>query len=570
MTALSLGGQVLAVRQFLDAILQLGKGSGASLWLWGLVLCGLTAATAILSTTQGFLQRLLGEQVARSMWGRVLDVATTVDLRHFESPQFFNALQRVQTSALTRPYQVTQGLLSMLGSTLASVGVGVALASINPLLLPLLILGGLPMLVTSRRESRLEFDFSVEQSDNQRLRSYLSTVQTGRVEAKEIRAFDLAGWLRSRFDSVYDNYLTALSRHLRRRTLWSALGSIGGSVMLVLTLVLLVRMIIAGRVSVAGAGAALVAIRMIFSQVQTLFSGVQRIFESGLFIDDLTQFLRLGGFQRADDRPPAPPAFDEITAENISYSYPGSEEMALQGVDLRVGAGEIVAVVGENGSGKTTLAKILAGLYDPDQGRVCWDGTDVRSWSARSVRARTAVIFQDFVRYALTAQDNIALGDVDPATGSGRVRAAAAATGIDGTLAALPHGYRTVLSRLFADGSDLSGGQWQRVAIARGYYRDAPLVVLDEPSASLDPRAEADLFASLRRTLAGRTAVFISHRFSTLRAADRIYVLHEGRVVEHGSHQELMLADGRYAELFRLQADAYLATQESYPAEPAR
>ena len=564
--ALALAGQVLAVQAVLAAVLDLEAGAEAStaLWLPVLLLAALTAATSIIGAVQGHMQRLLGERVARSMWDQVLEVSTGVGLASFESPDFFNRLERVQSNALSRPYQVTQGLISMGGALAAGIGVGAALVSISPLLLPLLIIGGLPVLLSSRRESRLEFEFAMAQTPVLRMRQYLTLVQTGRAEAKEVRAFGLAAWLHARFALVYDTYLGDLSRHLRRRAALSALGNLGSAVVLVLTLAALVWMILTGQVSVAGAGAAIVAIRMLATQIQALFAGVQRIFESGLFLEDLGTFLELAEPAREDVRGPQSPAgFTAMWADRVSFTYPGSEEPAVRDATVELRAGEVVAVVGENGSGKTTLAKMLAGLYEPSEGAIRWDGTDIRQWSLASVRAKIAVIFQDFVRYALSAEDNIATGDVSQPPTTDRVRRAAQAAGAAEAIESMPDGYATPLSRLFAGGRDLSGGQWQRVAIARGYFRNAQLVILDEPSAALDPRAEHELFASLRHTLEGRTAVFISHRFSTVRAADRIYVMDGGSVVEHGTHEELMAAEGQYADLFRVQAAAYLPPEQA-------
>ncbi|MCM3660789.1 ABC transporter ATP-binding protein/permease [Georgenia satyanarayanai] len=558
--ALVLAGQVLVVESFLSAVLELGPGGGVPSVLVAatLGLAGLMAAAALLDSVRGSMSRFLGESVARRTYQDVLDAATAVSLRHFESASFYDRLQRVEASATSRPFQVTQALLGIVGGLAATIGVGAVLAGIHPVLLPLLLLGGLPMILTNRRESRREFQFTVAQTPHQRQRYYLSYLLTTRDEAKEVRAFDLGGPFRERFDELYARYLADLARHLRRRLALSTAGNLGSAAVLTATLLVLVTLIGRGAVSVAQAGAAIVAIRMLQGQVQALLRGMQSIFEAGLFLSDVDQFMDLAATARDEEEgDPAPPAFGEITVEDVRFSYPGSATEALRGVDLRIRRGQVVALVGENGSGKTTLAKILAGLYDPSAGAVRWDGRDTRTYSRVSVRDRVAVIFQDFVRYAFTARENIAFGRAGKCEDA-RVAEAAGRAGAASFLEALPAGYETILSRMFKGGRDLSGGQWQRVAIARAFYRDAELMILDEPTAALDPRAESALYESLRAVLAGRTAVFISHRFSSVRAADVIYVLDQGRVVEAGSHEELMAREGMYAELFRLQAAAYL------------
>ncbi|TAM69487.1 MAG: ABC transporter ATP-binding protein [Microbacteriaceae bacterium] len=560
-SAAALAGQVLAVQLTLGAILHVaGSKAGLSPLLIPIgLLALLTAITAAVGSIQTSLSRYVGESVSQSMWQRVLDVSTSVGLRRFESSAFYDRLERVRTNALTRPFVVTNGVLAVIGSVAAGIGLSITIVTLNPLLLPLLLIGGIPMLFTSRRESRLEFRFNVDQTERIRLRTYLTILLTGRDEAKEIRAFGMQRHLRSRFNDLYRRYLHDLAAHVRRRSTLNILGNLGAALVLALTLLALMWLIASGQISVAAAGAALIAIRMLAGQVQTLAGGVQTIFESGLFIDDLEKFVALTPAPPIEGaRPPAPKQFETIELSDVSFTYPGRPERALDGVDVRIEAGEVIALVGENGSGKTTLAKIIANLYAPDSGTVTWDGVDVTRYDDAELRERSAVIFQDFVHFALSGIENIGLGRPDDPRDLEAIQSAAGETGADRFLSALPDGYDTPLSRLFTGGHELSGGQWQRVAIARAYYRQAPLVILDEPSASLDPRSEYELFSSLKDTLAGRTALFISHRFSTVRSASRIYVMGAGKVVEQGTHDELMANRGLYAELFQLQANAYL------------
>jgi len=560
-SAAALGLQVVAVQRLLSAVLAPGGAADPGATAGPvLVLAGLTALSAVTGAVQAQLQRVLGEMVVRTMWTRVLRVATGVDLRHFESPEFYDHLSRVQSNAVARPYQVTQGVLSAAGAAVSGLGLAVALASFSPALLALALLGGIPLLLTSRRESRLEFDFSVAQATAIRRRAYLVLLQTGRDEAKEVRAFGLGTWLCAEFEALYEHYLGDLRRHAVRRGLLSLVGQLGAAVVLGGTLLFLVWLISRGAIDVPDAGAAVLAIRMLATQVQSLLRSVQLIFESGLFLDDLDSFLELGtpALEQSYGSD-APASFDTIRVDDVHFSYPGATVEALRGVDLELRAGEIVALVGENGSGKSTLAKLLAGLYQPDGGRISWDDTDIARFRPASLREQVSVTFQDFVHYAFSGTDNIAVGRIDRPATPAQVRAAARATGAESVLDALPHGFDTLLSRLFVGGIDLSGGQWQRVALARTFFRDAPLVILDEPSASLDPRAEHALFATLRDVLAGRTALFISHRYATVRGADRIIVLDAGTVVEEGTHDELIEAGGQYADLYRLQSHTDIA-----------
>jgi ATP-binding cassette subfamily B protein len=560
LNAIALVLQIVAVELALTALLDISE-STADLWRLVqpvLLLAGLTAVTAVIASAQAGLGRYAGELVAAVMWKRVLRVATRVDLRKFESARFYDRLQRVQASALTRPYQITYGLVATMGAAAASVGLVVALALVHPTLLPLLLIGGVPLLLTSRRQSQLESDFLARQTQSMRLRNYLTWVQTGREEAKEVRSFGLGRNFGQRLNTLYADYLRDLAQHLWHRSRLGAAGSLGSAALLALTLLLLAWLISTSRLSVAEAGAALVAIRLLASQVHSGFAGVQAVFESGQFIDDLDGFITLAPAAEGGSREIAPPAdFQRVRADAVTFSYPGRNQLAVQAADIEINRGEVVALVGENGSGKTTLAKVIAGLYEPGSGAVRWDGIDVRTFRPDLFRERVAIIFQDFVKYALSAEENIAVARPDDDIDHAVVREAARLAGADSFLSALPDGYQTPLSRRFVGGHELSGGQWQKVAIARAFYRSAPLVIIDEPTAALDARAEYELFSSLHEVLRGCSALIISHRFSTVRTADRIYVLDHGRVVEQGTHDELVALGGQYAELFHLQASAY-------------
>jgi ATP-binding cassette subfamily B protein len=560
LNAIALVLQIVAVELALTALVDMSQSTGD---LWRLVqpvllLAGLTAVTAVIASAQAGLGRYAGELVAAVMWKRVLRVATRVDLRKFESARFYDRLHRVQANALTRPYQITYGLVATTGAAAASAGLVVAIALVHPTLLPLLLIGGVPLLLTSRRQSQLEFDFLARQTEPMRLRNYLTWVQTGRDEAKEMRAFGLARNFGKRFNTLYADYLRDLAQHLWQRSRLGAAGSLGSAALLALTLFMLAWLISTSRLSIAEAGAALVAIRLLASQVHSGFAGVQAVFESGQFIDDLDGFLTLAPAAEGGSREIAPPAdFHRVRADAVTFSYPGRSRLALQAANIEINRGEVVALVGENGSGKTTLAKVMAGLYEPGSGAVRWDGIDVRTFRPDLFRERVAIIFQDFVKYALSVEENIAVARPDDDIDHAAVREAARLADADSFLSALPAGYQTPLSRRFVGGHELSGGQWQKVAIARAFYRSAPLVIIDEPTAALDARAEYELFSSLHEILRGRSALIISHRFSTVRTADRIYVLDHGRVVEQGTHDELVALGGQYAELFHLQASAY-------------
>ena len=558
--------QVLVTKAVLDALLSAehvgGSVKGAVLPILILaVVSGFSSVSSAIVTQQS---RLLSELTTRAVWNRIIDVAGAVDLLAYEGSSFFDQMRRVQANAITRPYMLVQGVINLIGGITGVVGVAAALIAIQPILLPLLLVTGVPLWYAGRRASRMEFLFALSQSEPSRKRGYLSSVLTGRNEAKELRAFGLLRAMRERYDAEYDSYVRQLRSHLRRKTEVAVSGNLAAAVLLAGTLLLLVLLLARHDLGLAAAGAALVAIRMLASQISGLSGGLQQIFESRLFMDDLREFVNNWSSSRVvHGVVPAPRSFRSLQARDVSFSYPTGSTQAVRELSMQIDAGQVVAIVGENGSGKTTLAKLLAGLYEASAGSITRDDIDLREFEPASLRRTTAVIFQDFVRYQLSAADNIGAGQPEAMDERSGIAAAARHAGADEFLSRFPEGYDTVLSNAFKGGRDLSVGQWQRIALARAFYRDASFVILDEPTASLDPRAEAALFEKIRELLAGRTVLLISHRFSSVRYADMIYVMKEGEIVERGSHSELMARQGLYAELFTLQAAAYVDSPAS-------
>jgi ATP-binding cassette subfamily B protein len=562
LVAALLGVQVLMGKLALEAIFEAertdGSVSDALAPLIGLVAAG--AVGSFVGTFQTQAQRLLGQQVRRDSLDSTLAVTTAVDLETFESPEFFDDLQRVQTNALLQPLTLSQGLITTLGGFLGAAGLTVALFILEPLVVPLLFASALPLWLVARTTGKLEFNFNFDQTPGERLRFYLVATLIGREEAKELRAFGLGQILRRRWQDSYTDYLADLRVHVRRRLLLALGGTLATVVVTSAAFALLLSFVLSGRMGLADAGAAVLAIRLLGTRIEHIFKGVTALFESSLFLEDLHRFLDRAPATTTDT--PGEPAadvvpFEELIVDDVHFAYPNAEEEALRGVSLRIRAGEAVALVGENGSGKTTLAKLLGALFTPTGGRILWDGADVRDLDRRSLRRQIGVIFQDFVRYQLTARENIGFGRAEAVDDIEGIADAARQAGAHDYLESLPEGYETSLGKEFTGGYDLSLGQWQRIALARAFFRQAQLLVLDEPTASLDARAENELFEYVQALAQGRSVLLISHRFSTVKSADRIYVLHDGEIVEEGSHDELVAQSGRYAELFELQAAAY-------------
>lgn len=518
----------------------------------------LFALQSFVTASHSGVHRLLAERTIRYFFDRVLQVSGAVDLEAFEDPSFYDRLRRAQEHGSQTSLQVSLHLPILTGSLLISAGIGVALAAIQPLLLPLVLIGALPLWVATSKNTEEMYSFSFGHTPGDRVRQHLSGLLTLKEFAPEVRAFSISEFLRNRWNQMYEERLKDVAEMVWRFLRRSVVASLTSTAVIAISIAGLLYLLATGRMDDAGAVAALIAIQQLGSQLQNMARSAGMLYESALYLEDFLGFTRMTSALSKSPALEQVEPFQTLEVDRLSFAYPGTERCVLDEASLKIRSGEIVALVGENGSGKTTLAKLLCHLYRPASGRILWDGRDTSEIAAESLREHIAVIFQDFVRYRLTAADNVIIGDVGRAEDRSWIEAAAQHAGAHSFLASLPKGYETILGKEFEEGTDLSVGQWQRVALARAFFRDAPFIVLDEPTASLDAKAEHELFESIRVLCRGRAVLLISHRFSSVRSADRIYVMQKGRIVEEGSHAELMAKARLYAEMFNLQAASYV------------
>ncbi len=575
-SAVVTGLQLIITRDLIAAVLATGSGGdlGRVGYLLGAMI-GLSLVSSGAGLVQGQQQAMLGAIVERHTNSVLLDRIIAIDLKRFETPEFQDLLRRAM-NAMGRMMGVTGSAIGLARSLFLILGVAAALYVLQPILLVLAIVGFVPMWLASAATSRQTYSFWKSMTPNERKRSYIFGLFTSREYAKELRSFALAPYMRALYEKLSNERLRELAVNLRKRARYSILSTGASSVVTALTYGALAYLVIERRIGVAEAGAAVAASQQLSGQLSSLVNNMTQLYEASLFLEDWEEFSALAPTRPAQALEPATP-FERIEVDHVSFRYPASassdgsppqlSRLALDDVSLEIRAGEVIALVGENGSGKTTLAKVLSGLYRPDSGHIRWDGVDVSARDPSWIFERVAVLFQDFARFMLTARENIGLGRVERLDDLQQIVRAAERAGADGFVNAWPDRFDTILGPYFMGGKDVSIGQWQRIALARAFFRDAPLVILDEPTAALDARAEHDLFTRMRDLFSERSVLLISHRFSSVRSADRIYVLHEGRVVESGTHDELMQLGGRYAELFTLQASAYLPrTRERVPS----
>ena len=542
-----------------DAVLAaLGTGSPRRVvelvFLEGALVAAIAAAQRGLSLCQSLLRAQLGQRVNVM----ILEKALTLELQHFEDSEFYDKLTRARREASTRPLSLVMRTFGLVQNAISLVSYGALLVRFSPWAVLVLLVAGLPAFVAEAKFSGDAFRLFRWRSPETRMQIYLETVIAREDHAKEVMLYRLGPRLLERYRDIFRRLYHEDRDLTVRRDSWGfALGLIGTAVLYgayAWTAVSAVR-----RLITLGQMTRYVALfRQGQAAVSAMLAAVGGMYEDNLYLSTLYEYLETHVPRPAGTALRGPHPEDGVRFEDVSFTYPGAEEPALEHVTLHLTPGTSLALVGENGSGKTTLIKLLTRLYAPTSGRILLDGQDLAEWEEAALRERIGVIFQDFARYQMLVGENVGAGDERYFEDEERWRAAAVKGRADEFIDTLPAGYQTQLGKWFRDGRELSGGQWQKIALSRAFMRTrADILVLDEPTAAMDAQAEAEVFEHFRQLARDRITILISHRFSTVRMADQILVLNRGRIVERGSHEELMQLNGRYAHLFALQARGY-------------
>ena len=522
---------------------------------------GLALAGVVARSAGGLVSEIQSRRVQDHMLDVIHRKSTAVDLSYYEDPRYQDTLHRAQAEAPFRPLSIVGGLTGVLRSSAGVLSMAALLFAFNPALGTLVVLAAVPTALVRMRHARRLYHWQRDRTATERRAAWLSRVLTGRLHAKEVRLFDLGPHFEAACRDVRSRLREERLSLARRRALAQVFAQALSVAAIFLSTAFLAFETIQGRITLGDLVMYGQAIQRGQGFVQELFSSLSGLYEDALFLENLYEFLDLEERIRAPaEASPTPPLMQgSLVFEDVSFSYPNTGRPVLRGFNLRIAAGEHVALVGRNGAGKSTVVKLLCRLYDPDEGHITLDGRDIREFDPHSYRRLISAVFQDHARYDLTVRENIRLGDLDcPQDDMPRIQEAARKAGVHELVRRLPRSYDTLLGNFFEDGVQLSVGEWQKIALARAFLREASLVVLDEPASALDPESEARLFEHFRTLVAGRAALLISHRLSAVTLSDRICLLDGGRIVESGPHRELLAERGIYARLFEAQARHYL------------
>jgi ATP-binding cassette, subfamily B, bacterial len=553
---------VLSVtRWIIDAVVvHISKPGPLPPWFWWLVALefGLAGLGTLLSRAIDYCDTLLADKYIFHISVRTMEHASRLDISSYEDPVFYDKLERARVQGTDR-----LGMIQAIGRVVQQIITSVTLAAgifvYSPWLLLVLIVAVVPAFLGESHFAFLGYSLAFSQTPARRQLDYLRVLGASKESAKELKLFGLGSFLTAQFRrlsaGIYQQNVSLAKRRFWAGSLLSLLSTAGYYG----TYAWVIYQTVAGNLSVGVMTFLTGAIAGTSTNIQLTFSTFSGIADQALFLTDLLEFFAVRpAVQSRPDALLAPrPICRGFEFRNVSFVYPGTDRLVLKNLDLRLETGERIALIGENGQGKTTIVKLLTRLYDPSEGRILLDGVDLRDYNLEDLCSQIAVIFQDFMRYDFTAAENIAVGQIREQRNRLKIEAAARKSLADGVIARLPHSYEQMLGRRFEGGVDLSLGEWQKVALARAYLRDAQLLILDEPTASLDARSEHEVFQRFAELTADKMAVLISHRFSTVRMADRILVLDDGRIAEEGNHAQLIATGGRYSEMFELQAANY-------------
>ena len=519
----------------------------------------LLVGQAGISQARSLTEHVLHSRLNLSINTRIIRKALELDLTHFENAEYYDKLQNARREADWRGLQIVNGGFYLIQNALTLLSFAALLVRFSPLLAVILFVATLPAFVAQSSYADLTFRVISWRAPEARKLSYLEYLLTDYDSVKEVKLFGLGEPLLGRYADLFWKFLREDQSIAQRRSL----ASFGWGLLATLTYYasyawIVVRAV--GRAITLGDMTLYLGIFRSSQQTfESIFFGLSELYENGLFMSNLFAFLELAPQLpvSADPVRRLPARRTGIEFQDVAFRYTGHDDYAVRDINLVVHPGEKIALVGPNGAGKTTLIKLLTRLYDPTRGRILFDGIDLRDYDPDLLRRRIGVIFQDYVRYHLTAAENVGFGQIDALADRPRIETAAAKSGAHDVIAGLPEGYETTLGRWFSRGRDLSGGEWQKIALGRAFMRECDILVLDEPTAALDAENELLVFQRFKELTVDKMAVIISHRFSTVRMADRIYVLDQGRIIEQGTHDDLLARGGRYARLFTLQAESY-------------
>ena len=520
---------------------------------------GLTLGGALLQVMQSIVQQGLQDLTAIRVQLTIMEHANRLDLAFFENPTFYDKLQQAQSEASYRPIGMVQQLLSLMRSLITFLSMIALIARLGGGVAAMALIAPIPSFIASTRFGWRGFMQARRQSPDRRRMNYFLDLLTRDTYNKEIKLFGLGSHFLTRWKEIADRFYRENQALFTRRAL---IGFLWGNLTTLVTsgtFLYVALQAISRRLTLGDLTLYTQAVSSVQSSFQNILGSFSSLYEGGLYLNNLFSFLDYEPAIR--DQPDAVALPAVLTAgiefRNVSFTYPGKKTPALDDVSFTLALDETIALVGQNGAGKTTIVKLLTRLYDPTGGAILLNGRDIREYELESLRKAVGVIFQDYVTYFFSAAENIGVGRIQAIEDRPQIEEAAEKSGASGVIARLPKGYDTTLGRWFDEGVQLSGGEWQKVALARAFMRDAEVLILDEPTASLDARAEYEIFAQMQQLTAGKMALFISHRFGTVRLADRILVLEGGKITENGTHEELLALGGTYAELFDLQAAAY-------------